>query len=78
MLNIYEDAFKKNNKNGKDLRWRIEHAQHISAADIPRFGQLGVIAAMQSEPLHVGRAVVRAARSAPSAPKKARTSGRSS
>src|SRR6185436_20927099 len=24
-----------------------EHAQHISAADIPRFGQLGVIAAMQ-------------------------------
>jgi predicted amidohydrolase YtcJ len=48
VLNIYEDTFKKNNKNGKDLRWRIEHAQHISAADIPRFGQLGVIAAMQT------------------------------
>jgi predicted amidohydrolase YtcJ len=47
VLNIYEEAFKKNNRNGKDLRWRIEHAQHISAADIPRFGQLGVIAAMQ-------------------------------
>ena len=31
----------------KDLRWRIEHAQHIDPADIPRFGQLGVIAAMQ-------------------------------
>ena len=31
----------------KDLRWRVEHAQHLSAADIPRFGQLGVIAAMQ-------------------------------
>ncbi len=31
-----------------DLRWRIEHAQHLSAADIPRFGQLGVIAAMQA------------------------------
>ena len=31
----------------KDLRWRIEHAQHINAADIPRFGQLGVIASMQ-------------------------------
>ena len=30
-----------------DHRWRIEHAQHINAADIPRFGQLGVIAAMQ-------------------------------
>ena len=47
VLNVYEDAFKKNGKNGKDLRWRVEHAQHISAADIPRFGQLGVIASMQ-------------------------------
>ena len=47
VLNIYEETFKKNSKNGKDLRWRIEHAQHINAADIPRFGQLGVIAAMQ-------------------------------
>jgi len=46
-LNIYEDTFKKNGKNGPDLRWRVEHAQHINAADIPRFGQLGVIAAMQ-------------------------------
>lgn len=48
VLNIYEAAFKKNNVNGKDLRFRIEHAQHLSAADIPRFGQLGVIAAMQA------------------------------
>ena len=48
VLNIYEAAFKKNNVNGKDLRFRIEHAQHLSAADIPRFGQLGVIASMQS------------------------------
>ncbi len=48
VLNVYEDAFKKNTKNGKDLRWRIEHAQHLSAADIPRFGQLGVIASMQA------------------------------
>jgi predicted amidohydrolase YtcJ len=47
VLNIYEDTFKKNAKNGKELRWRVEHAQHINAADIPRFGQLGVIAAMQ-------------------------------
>ncbi|HXT69056.1 MAG TPA: amidohydrolase [Vicinamibacterales bacterium] len=47
VLNVYEEAFKKNNKNGKDLRWRVEHAQHINGADIPRFGQLGVIAAMQ-------------------------------
>ena len=47
MLNIYEEAFRKNNRNGKDLRWRVEHAQHIHRDDIPRFGQLGVIAAMQ-------------------------------
>jgi hypothetical protein len=47
VLNVYEEAFRKNNKNGKDLRWRVEHAQHINAADIPRFGQLGVIASMQ-------------------------------
>ncbi len=47
VLNIYEDTFRKNNAIGKDLRWRIEHAQHLGAADIPRFGQLGVIAAMQ-------------------------------
>lgn len=30
------------------LRWRIEHAQHLNPADIPRFAQLGVIASMQS------------------------------
>lgn len=48
VLDIYEDAFKATSSNGKELRWRIEHAQHISAADIPRFGQLGVIASMQA------------------------------
>jgi predicted amidohydrolase YtcJ len=47
VLNIYEDTFKKNARNGRDLRWRVEHAQHINGADIPRFGQLGVIASMQ-------------------------------
>ena len=47
VLNIYEETFKANKQNGRDLRWRIEHAQHISGADIPRFGALGVIAAMQ-------------------------------
>jgi predicted amidohydrolase YtcJ len=48
VLNVYEAAFKKNNRDGRQLRWRIEHAQHISAPDIPRFGQLGVIASMQA------------------------------
>jgi predicted amidohydrolase YtcJ len=45
-LNIFERAFK-GNPAKKDLRWRVEHAQHISAADIPRFGRMGVIASMQ-------------------------------
>ena len=45
-LNIFERAFKAN-PGKKDLRWRVEHAQHISAQDIPRFGKMGVIAAMQ-------------------------------
>ncbi len=34
-------------KPGDDRRWRIEHAQHIDPADIPRFAELGVIASMQ-------------------------------
>lgn len=47
-LNIYEETFKRHpEKDGTRLRWRIEHAQHISAADIPRFGRLGVIASME-------------------------------
>ena len=45
-LNLFEAAFKTRPEK-KDLRWRIEHAQHLTAADIPRFGQLGVIASMQ-------------------------------
>ena len=45
-LDIFERAFKAN-PGKKDLRWRVEHAQHISAVDIPRFGRLGVIASMQ-------------------------------
>ena len=45
-LNIYEASFKAHPET-KDLRWRIEHAQHLSLADIPRFGSLGVVAAMQ-------------------------------
>lgn len=47
-LNIYADSFSKHKEtDGRRLRWRIEHAQHLSAADIPRFGRMGVIASMQ-------------------------------
>jgi hypothetical protein len=45
-LNIFERAFKANPAK-KDLRWRVEHAQHISAQDIPRFGRMGVIPSME-------------------------------
>ena len=45
-LDIYEQVFREHPEK-KDLRWRVEHAQHLSAADIPRFAKLGVVAAMQ-------------------------------
>ncbi|MGE0554058.1 MAG: amidohydrolase [Gemmatimonadales bacterium] len=31
----------------RDRRWRIEHAQHLRPADIPRFAALGVVPSMQ-------------------------------
>lgn len=46
VLNVYEAIFKANG-GITDRRWRIEHAQHLHPTDIPRFGQLGVIASMQ-------------------------------
>ena len=48
-LDIYEEAFRAH-PDKTDLRWRVEHAQHLDAADIPRFAALGVIPAMQ--PIH--------------------------
>jgi hypothetical protein len=46
-LDIYQRAFERAGVDGHPLRWRIEHAQHIDPADVPRFAGLGVIAAMQ-------------------------------
>ncbi|MCX6566137.1 MAG: amidohydrolase [Candidatus Aminicenantes bacterium] len=46
-LDVYEEAFRAH-PDKTDLRWRIEHAQHLHPADIPRFGKLGVIASMQA------------------------------
>ena len=45
VLNIYENLL--TSSENKDLRWRIEHAQHLDPADIPRFKELAVIASMQ-------------------------------
>ena len=45
LLDIYARVAEEN--GGRDRRFRIEHAQHLAAADIPRFGQLRVIPSMQ-------------------------------
>jgi predicted amidohydrolase YtcJ/beta-lactamase class A len=45
LLNYFEDVAKEN--GARDRRFRIEHAQHLLARDIPRFAKLGVIASMQ-------------------------------
>ena len=47
VLDLYERLWSEAGVAGDDLRWRIEHAQHIDPEDIPRFGRLGVIAAVQ-------------------------------
>ncbi len=47
VLNLYAEIFSENPAK-KDLRWRIEHAQHVTEPDIRRFAKLGVVAAMQS------------------------------
>lgn len=46
ILDIYEQTFQAHPEK-EGLRWRLEHAQHIHPKDIPRFGELGVIASMQ-------------------------------
>ena len=47
MLDLYERAFENTEADGRELRWRIEHAQHLDPQDVPRFAELGVIAAVQ-------------------------------
>jgi len=46
VLTVMEEAFRSHPEK-TDRRWRIEHAQHLNPADIPRFKKLGVIASMQ-------------------------------
>ncbi|HEX8149222.1 MAG TPA: amidohydrolase [Pyrinomonadaceae bacterium] len=45
VLNIYEQVEKRN--GARDRRFRIEHAQHLRAQDIARFGRDKVVASMQ-------------------------------
>ena len=44
-LDIFESY--KNKDKSADLRWRVEHAQHLHVDDIPRFKEIGAIASMQ-------------------------------
>ncbi len=45
LLNVFEKVAEENGP--RDRRFRIEHAQHLSVDDIPRFSELGVIASVQ-------------------------------
>jgi len=47
VLDIYERVLR-DQPEATDLRWRIEHAQHLHPDDVPRFARLGVIASMQA------------------------------
>lgn len=47
VLDVYQKIFSEDPATHA-LRWRVEHAQHLDPADIPRFAALGVIASMQS------------------------------
>lgn len=47
-LDLYERVWDRLDVDGSELRWRIEHSQHIDPVDVPRFGALGVIAAVQA------------------------------
>ena len=46
-LDLYQETFAADPAGLRAARWRIEHAQVISPQDLPRFGQMGVIASMQ-------------------------------
>lgn len=45
VLSLYERAIKENGH--RDRRFRVEHAQSLSGAEIPKFARLGVIPSMQ-------------------------------
>ncbi|QNH60973.1 amidohydrolase [Hymenobacter sediminicola] len=43
ILNIYGEAL----QGQQDRRWRIEHAQVVTPADMPKFGQFGIVPSVQ-------------------------------
>jgi hypothetical protein len=51
ILDIYERVLQSHNMVGNDHRWRIIHAQVVTDEDIPRFGELNLVA--EVNPYHV-------------------------
>ena len=47
ILDIYEKLLTGKSAEGAAARFRVEHAQIVSLADIPRFAQLGIVPSMQ-------------------------------
>lgn len=47
VLDLFEGKLTSTLADGKDPRWRIEHAQHLDPADFGRFQELKAIASMQ-------------------------------
>ncbi|HEV8538591.1 MAG TPA: amidohydrolase family protein, partial [Bacteroidota bacterium] len=47
VLNAYEKVLKSATTDPSSRRWRIEHAQVLMPADIPRFARLGILPSMQ-------------------------------
>ncbi|MEO1436128.1 MAG: amidohydrolase [Bacteroidota bacterium] len=46
VIDIFVNAFG-SRSDELDVRWRVEHAQHVNVEDIPRFAKHGIIASMQ-------------------------------
>jgi hypothetical protein len=51
ILDVYERVLRETNLLGTDHRWRVIHAQVVRDEDIPRFGELGLVA--EINPYHV-------------------------
>ena len=49
-MNAFERALKATGIDGKDARFALEHSQVLTATDIPRLVELGIVSSMQ--PLH--------------------------
>ncbi len=49
-INAYERALQATGMDGREVRFALEHCQVLTAVDLPRLAELGIVASMQ--PLH--------------------------